>query len=65
MTFVPPTWFEGALIWASYLVIPVIIGIIALIYTWFLKEKHEGIGLIICIACLVLAMFGSQVLWHE
>lgn len=64
MTFVPPTWYEGMLIWASYLIIPIIIGIAALFYTWFLKEKHEAIGLIICIICIAFAICGSSILWY-
>ena len=64
MSFVPPTWFEGMLIWIGYIIIPIIIGLIVLGYTQ-LKMKHEGFGVFILIICIAFAVFGGQVLWFE
>ena len=65
MTFVPPTWWQGLLVWAGYLLIPFIIAVTVFIYTWMIKEKHQLIGTFIIIICIAFAMLGSQILWFE
>lgn len=64
MTFVPPTWIEGTIVWAGYLIIPILIGLIAIGYTQF-REKHEGLGVMIAIICVLIAGIGSNILWFE
>ena len=62
--FIPPTWIEGTLIWVGYLIIPILIGFIALAYTQ-IKGKHEGLAILIAILCILIAALGSSVLWFE
>lgn len=61
--FVPPTWFAGMMAYASYIIVPLIIGIVA----WLIciAKDHMGIGFAVLLICLVLGIFGSQFLWWE
>ena len=63
MSFVPPTWIEGTLIWIGYLTIPIIIGIIVAAICAI--KEHEIIGITILILCFAIAACGSSVLWFE
>lgn len=63
MSFIPPTWFDGILIWVGYIIIPFIIGIILAGYC-ALKE-HNGISFIIIILTVVFTMGFSQFMWFE
>ena len=62
--FVPPTWFDGALFYALWILIPIILGIIIFIIGW---TKDSGIALFIGIILVVAGLImvpGSHVLWH-
>lgn len=65
MTFVAPSWFSGMLIWASYILIPVIIAIVS--FTLINKSRNrtlEKIAFVIIVCCAIFAALGSSVMWH-
>lgn len=61
--FVPPTWFEGMLIWIGYIILPLIIG--AAIAAVLALKEHEGIAFIIIMLTIAFACVGSTILWFE
>ena len=66
MTFVAPSWFSGMLIWASYILIPVIIAIVS--FTLINKSRNrtlEKIAFVIIVCCAIFAALGSSVMWHR
>ena len=63
MSFVPPDWFTGLLIYVGYIIVPIIIG--ALLFLLFAVKRHPGIGIIVLIICLLCGLFGSQYLWWD
>ena len=62
--FVQPTWFEGALFYAFWILIPLIIGIILFVIGWI---KDSGVALLLGIIIIIIGLVmvpGSCVLWH-
>ena len=63
MVFVPPTWLNGMLIMASYIIIPIIIGIILFIVLGIKNKPVMGITLLILF--ILIGCFGSWYLWWD
>jgi len=63
MGFVPPTWLGGTLVWIGYIAIPIVIGFICMLICMI--KEHEGIGMLVMILFIFIAMAGSHVLWFE
>ncbi|WP_295603071.1 DUF1523 family protein [uncultured Methanobrevibacter sp.] len=63
MSFVPPDWITGLLIYGAYIIVPVIIGV--LLFLLFAVKRHPLIGTVLFIVCVLIGLFGSSVLWWE
>lgn len=69
MVFVPPTWFEGMLLYGVYHILPFIILLISIFYGMYkitMDESKKGviiiiIGIILCAGTSI----GANYLWHE
>lgn len=65
MTFVPPSWFTGILIWLAYILIPLILGITILTFAFKSKnDTFQKISIIILVICILFSAFGPNILWH-
>ena len=68
--FVPPTWFEGALFYASFILIPLVFVIIFGVLTLISEDgsAKEGMCIIACIffiLCMFAGPFIGSVAWHN
>ena len=62
MVFIPPTWFEGLVMYSLITVVPIIIGfLIAIIGAGCDSVLGLGVGIIVIIA----GVFGSGFIWYE
>ena len=65
MSFLQPTWFSGIIIWASYILIPIIIAIFIVFLGIKSKSKtFKKILMVISILCVLIACLGPNILWH-
>lgn len=72
MVFVPPTWFEGLLFYASWTIVPLIIAVILFVVSWISDSKHKDTATIISFGVAILfvaiAICGAGFLadwsWH-
>jgi len=65
MTFVQPTWIEGAVYHAMWFVIPLIIAIV-LLAIGSIKDNAPafGIGIIFVFIAIIGGVFGGSIGWH-
>lgn len=69
--FIPPTWFEGALYYAAWFFIPLILGLIFFLIG-AVKENNDynsggwafGIGIVLVFLAIFGGTVGSAVGWH-
>ena len=67
--FVPPTWFQGTLFYATYILVPLFFAIICGILVKFAEEgsAKEGIAILGCLFFVLCAFAGptvGSVMWH-
>jgi len=66
MTFIEPTWFQGAMFYAFWILVPFIIGLIILIAGLFTDSGVAvGAGIVVIIIAIVMALGGASVIWHN
>ena len=62
--FIPPTWFEGTLFYATLILPPLIIGVgVRFIGVWSDHDLVAGLGIIFLIIALIMVPV-SGVAWH-
>lgn len=64
MIFSAPSWFFGMLIWAGYIILPILVAVIIMAVAYKSRnDSFQKISIAILIFAILMAVVGSHVLW--